>query len=352
LAFKHALIGAGFAAMRATGLHKAFGAAARGPGMILTLHHVRPWRALTPGYAPNRLLEITPEFLDEALTLVRELGFAFVSLGEAVRRLRAGEGDAPFAAFTFDDGYRDTRDFALPILERHNAPAEVFFSTGLMERTARLWWLELEEAIRRLDFVEVGGPGLRWRLETRSAEQKSAAFDRIYWSLRARPEAELLKVVGELAASVGVSSADIADGLFMDWAEARSFAAHPLVSAGAHSLTHRRLAQWPLEVAKEEMAGSRSALEARLQTPVASFAYPVGDPTSAGPREFALARELGFASAVTTRPGMLFAEHARHLTALPRISLNGLWQDRGYLEVLFSGAPFTLWNRGRRVNVA
>ena len=83
-----------------------------------------------------------------------------------------------------------------------------------------------------------------------------------------------------------------------------------------------------------------------------SFAYPVGDPTSAGAREFALAREAGYEIAVTTRPGMLFPEHAAHLLALPRVSLNGLWQDLGYLDVLLTGAPFRLWNRGRRLNVA
>jgi hypothetical protein len=49
---------------------------------------------------------------------------------------------------------------------------------------------------------------------------------------------------------------------------------------------------------------------------------------------------------------MLFSEHAAHLHALPRVSLNGLWQDLDYLDVLISGAPFVLWNRGRRLNVA
>ena len=93
-------------------------------------------------------------------------------------------------------------------------------------------------------------------------------------------------------------------------------------------------------------------LEARLGVAVDSFAYPVGDPTSAGEREFALAREAGYANAVTTRPGMLFPEHAAHLFALPRVSLNGLWQDLGYLDVLLTGAPFRVWNRGRRLNVA
>jgi peptidoglycan/xylan/chitin deacetylase (PgdA/CDA1 family) len=112
------------------------------------------------------------------------------------------------------------------------------------------------------------------------------------------------------------------------------------------------LAKWPIEVAREEMSRSKQRIEERLGRPVRHFAYPVGDPTSAGRREFALARELGFASAVTTRPGMIFAAHKNHLTALPRVSVNGNWQDIGYFEVLLSGAPFALWNRGRRLNVA
>ena len=129
MTFKHAFIGAGLAAFRVSGLHKAFEAVTRGRGVILAIHRVRPRRDITPGYAPNRLLEITPEFLDEALGVVRACGFEFVPLEEAARRLQTGRG-ARFAALTFDDGYRDTRDFALPILQRHGAPFTVFFATG------------------------------------------------------------------------------------------------------------------------------------------------------------------------------------------------------------------------------
>ena len=344
LSLKHNLIRAGFAAMRATGLHRAL--AAPGLGVILTLHRVRPFAPPTPGYAPNRLLEVTPQFLDAALSLIAARGMAFVTLAEAARRLR--QGGPPFAALTFDDGYRDTRDIALPILERHGAPATVFFAPGLIERTARLWWLELEEAIRRFDAVELAGLSL----PSRTPAQKSAAFERLYWTLRARPEAELLDAVAALATRAGVNSAALAEPDFLTWDETLAFAHHPLVSVGAHSLSHRRLAQWPAEAARTEIVGCKAALEARLGAKVTSFAYPVGDPTSAGPREFALAREAGYEIAVTTRPGMLFAEHADHLHALPRLSLNGLWQDVGYLDVLLSGAPLRLWNRGRRLNVA
>jgi hypothetical protein len=49
---------------------------------------------------------------------------------------------------------------------------------------------------------------------------------------------------------------------------------------------------------------------------------------------------------------MLFAEHATIPTALPRVSLNGHFQSLDQFEVLMSGLPFWLWNRGRRVNAA
>jgi peptidoglycan/xylan/chitin deacetylase (PgdA/CDA1 family) len=349
MALRKFVIDAGFAAFRASGVHRALAPATRGRGVILTFHRVRPWRPATPGFAPNRLLEITPEFLDSALGLVRRLGFELVALEEARRRLV--EGGPRFAALTFDDGYRDTRDFALPILERNEVPFTDFFTLGFIERTARLWWLELEESLRRLDEASIELPGLVLRLPTRSVKQKAAAFDRIYWALRARPEAEMLDAIGALARQASVDSAAIADALFMNWNEVAEFARHRLVGVGAHSVTHRMLAKSPEWLAREEMASSKATLESKLDLDVDAFAYPVGDASSAGPREFELARRVGFSCAVTTRPGMLFPAHASHLTALPRVSVNGLWQSAAALEVLLSGAPFMLWNHGRRVNV-
>ena len=346
MSLKRHVIAAGFAAMRALPLHRAL--APRAAGLIVTLHRVRPFAPPTPGYAPNRLLEVTPDFLDAALSRIAERGFAFVTLSEAARRL--SEGGPPFAALTFDDGYRDTRDVALPILARHAVPATVFFATGLIERSARLWWIELEEAIRRLDRIEVHIGPAALKLPARTPREKSDAFERAYWALRARPEAELLDAVAALAALAGVGA--FGRDSFLDWEETLAFARHPLVSVGAHSLTHRRLAQWPEAVARDELTQSKTALEARLGRPVTSFAYPVGDPTSAGGREFRLAKEAGYEVAVTTRPGLLYPEHAGHLMALPRVSLNGLWQDLGALDALLSGVPFLLWNRGRRLNVA
>jgi peptidoglycan/xylan/chitin deacetylase (PgdA/CDA1 family) len=132
----------------------------------------------------------------------------------------------------------------------------------------------------------------------------------------------------------------------------KPFAADPLISIGAHSITHCNLARQTEAAARDEMATSRARIEGALQRPVVHLAYPYGDKIAAGPREFALARATGFNTAVTTRPGMVFSQNAEHLTALPRVSLNGNYQDARILPVLTSGAATAMWNGFRRVDAA
>ena len=71
----------------------------------------------------------------------------------------------------------------------------------------------------------------------------------------------------------------------------------------------------------------------------------------AAARDFALVGEFGFSTATTTRKGVLFPEHADHLHALPRVSLNGDFQNLPHLRALLSGAPFILKNGMRRLDV-
>jgi peptidoglycan/xylan/chitin deacetylase (PgdA/CDA1 family) len=234
------------------------------------------------------------------------------------------------------------------VLEKHAAPFTMCVTAGFADRAARLWWVELEEAVRRLDRVALDGLAF----PTQNAAEKQRAFAILYRTLRAGPEERLLEVCADLCAQAGIEPSEIPAGLCLDWAGIQRLSAHPLATIGVHTLTHPMLAKHPEAFVRQELAESRARIEHAVGKPARHLAYPVGDPTSAGPREFAIARELGFASAVTTRPGMIFAEHAGHATALPRVSVNGCYQSLEMLDILLSGAPFALWNRGRRVNAA
>jgi peptidoglycan/xylan/chitin deacetylase (PgdA/CDA1 family) len=339
------VISAGFALFGATRLHRLAAPLTRGLGAILMFHHVRPWPERE--FAPNRLLEITPDFLDATLGFVKARGFEIVSLDAALERIRVPDGP-PFVVLTFDDGYRDNVEHALPVLEKHAAPFTMFVTSGFADRTARLWWIELEEAIRRLDRIAVEG----LELSTRNVAEKEHAHAILYRTLRAGPEERLLETCAQLCAQAEIAPLAIPADLCLDWAGIRQVSEHPLATIGVHTLTHPMLAKHSDSFARNELAESRARIEQAIGKPARHLAYPVGDPTSAGPREFAMARELGFASAVTTRPGMIFPEHAAYSTALPRLSVNGRHQSLDMLDILLSGAPFALWNRGRRVNAA
>jgi peptidoglycan/xylan/chitin deacetylase (PgdA/CDA1 family) len=138
----------------------------------------------------------------------------------------------------------------------------------------------------------------------------------------------------------------------MEWREIGELARDPLVTIGAHTVNHPMLAKASEGQVSAELKMSRSVIEAALGRAPEHLAYPYGDPSTAGRREFRIAAELGYKTAVTARPGVLFAEHADHLTALPRISLNGGYQDMRYIPVLMSGAATALWNGFKRVDAA
>ncbi len=347
---RHQAFAAAFSAIAATRADRWAAGLSRGVGVILTLHHVRPWEPRS--FAPNRILEITPEFLDSALRLMRAEGFDIVSMDDMAAHVAAPRPGRFCVALTFDDGYRDNVEHALPVLRRHGAPWALYVTTGFADGDAALWWLELEEAVRRLKRVTATVAGGIFDEDARDDAEKARAFDKLYWALRARPEAELRAVVARLADQAGVDGPALTRSLCLGWDELRALRDEPGLTIGAHTQTHPMLARHPIHVAQPEMVLSRERIAFELGREVRHFAYPVGDPTSAGAREFALARDSGFATAVTTRPGHVFPEHAAHLHALPRVSLNGLHQNEAALRALLSGLPFWAMRRGRRLDVA
>ncbi len=331
-----------------TGAHRLLAPYTQGVGVIFTLHHVRPELERANGFAPNRILEVTPDFLDAVLDQVQEAGLDVLSLDEAMQRLKDGD-DRRFACFTFDDGYRDNLEYALPLFKRRSLPLTLYVPTDYPDGNGELWWLALEEIIARASEIELARDGVLWRLATSTPQEKTRAFEEIYWWLRSLDEATQRSVVRALADRHEVDMAADCSRLVMNWDEIRTMAADPLVTIGAHTKGHFAIAKLSDERAHEEMAGSADRIEQELGHRPIHFSFPYGDPGSAGPREFGLARDAGFKTAVTTRKGMLFPDHRRHLTALPRVSLNGEYQSLTYTALYLSGAPFALWNRFQHI---
>ena len=150
----------------------------------------------------------------------------------------------------------------------------------------------------------------------------------------------------------GVDLGEICVKAAMTWDEVRQMAGDPLCTIGAPTVHHYNIKALGEDQALSEMVDSAARIEAKLGKRPVHFAYPYGDETSAGPRDFELARTAGFETAVTTRKGMIFPGHSQHMTALPRFSLSGDYQNPRYFNTLLSGLPFALLNRLQTVNVS
>ncbi len=349
--FRKTFIRAGLDALYFSGAHVWLRPIFAGLGAIFMLHHVRPHR--DGCFQPNAHLEVTPDFLREMLMHLRAHDIEIIGIDELHRRLHQRDAGRRFACFTFDDGYRDNRDFALPVMREFGAPFTIYVTSEFAQGSGRLWWIALEQVVARADRIEVEIGGVATRLDTGSPAAKCAAFQRLHDWLRALPgEHDLRREMSALCTRHGVDEAAIASDLCLSWDELRLLNDEKLITIGAHTLSHCNLARQSAAVARGEIADSRSRIETELQRPVAHLAYPYGDRTAAAAREFLLAAAAGFKTAVTTRPGMIFPENAAHPTALPRVSLNGHYQDARVLPVLTSGAATAMWNGFRRVDAA
>jgi peptidoglycan/xylan/chitin deacetylase (PgdA/CDA1 family) len=265
-------------------------------GTILCLHRIVPLGELATLQA-NRTLELTPEDLDTLITWVYSKGYTLVSLGDFCASVRARHGQGMFC-LTFDDGYVDNLTHALPVLEKHAAPATIFVATDMPDQCMKLWWYAFEHILR-------------------GETDREQRFLVLYRSVRknCRPEND------QLFRSLGFTDEffrDLCGRMSLTWADIRKLARHPLITIGAHSMSHPWLSSLSDDKLANELQTSKCRLEQEIQREVTLFAYPFGTPDACGPREFEAAKCAGFEAAITTRPSNVVDDDRNHLWALPR----------------------------------
>ena len=173
--FRNNVIRAGLEALYFTGAHRLMRPLFAGVGAIFMLHHVRPRG--DADFQPNYGLEIAPEFLRVMLTHLRSHGIDIVTMDEVHQRLIDRNFSRRFACFTLDDGYRDNRDFALPVMREFDAPLTVYVTSDFAEGTGRLWWAALERVIAKASSIEARIGDVATRLDTSTPAAKQEAFD-------------------------------------------------------------------------------------------------------------------------------------------------------------------------------
>ncbi|WP_055048692.1 polysaccharide deacetylase family protein [Devosia sp. A16] len=337
---KYRLIGAAFELLWASGTTHLIRKRSKARGVIFTLHRVLPDDPAD--FSPNAILQVKPDFLEYAIIRMRQLGFDIVDMDEAARRIEAEQAVRPFVVFSFDNAYRDNLRYALPVLRRQQCPFTLYVPTALVDGVGEVWWQALEDIVAAQNALAVTYAGDTEYYPTANLEEKQRAYAALYRRMRTMPEADRVKLIRDIAGQYGFDLRQQCRELIMDWSELRHFAADPLCTIGAHTVHHYELAKLSPTDARNEIEQSVRILKAQFGKTPLHLSYPFGASVSAGPREYGLARELGLRTAVTTRPGGLYAGHRHSLHALPRVSLNGLLQARRYVDVFATPAVFSM----------
>jgi peptidoglycan/xylan/chitin deacetylase (PgdA/CDA1 family) len=306
-----------------------------GIGCIVALHRVvRPDRLSR--LAENRALEITPVDLRSILEWVRRRGLDVIRIDEVRNRLGQPRGEK-FICFTFDDGYRDNLSEALKVFRDFGFPFAVNVTTGFTNRTTSVWWYTLEDILARHSSlaIEWNGRALQWQWT--GPEQREEVFAELATLIRSESIRDRDELIRCICRATDTDPIERTRELAMDWDEIAELAAAWHVSIGAHTVGHHTLSLLSPEDVEAEFIDSKAELEARLGKRVQHLAYPFGGRNAVGRREFDLARECDYITAVTTRNGNLFKEHAWQLQALPRLGISGNYPVLSLLNRLESG---------------
>lgn len=309
-----------------------------GAGVILRFERVRPRRS--ERFQPNLSREITPEFLDRTIRALKRWKFDLVPMDEVCRRAVTLPRANRFASLTFDGGCNDVITSAYPVLRKHGVPFTVYLPTAFPDGIGEAWWLALEDMIARENRISLVIDRNERRFGLGSTSEKNETYAFLASWLRTLPPPDLSFAIKDLCKRYSVDLATLSRGYSMDWDDLARLAADPLVTIGSATVNYPALSNLKGADAQREIAMGKAVTEAAFHRGVDHFAYPFGDRESWRREHVVMAQDAGFASAVSTIPGIVEARGYTNLHALPRVAWDGRLRALRLMRVILSGVTF------------
>jgi peptidoglycan/xylan/chitin deacetylase (PgdA/CDA1 family) len=277
-------------------------ASMRGPSAAILMYH-------SVLLDPSRYVDTWGEIAHSELIfraqmelLARE--FHPISLDEAIKHLRSGDGlPRRSVVVTFDDGYADNYEVAVPVLNQAGVPATFYVTVDCVENKRLPWPSRLRFALRNTRLSAWGdSQGRNWPLNL--PEEKEAAFLRscdVCCQLSGTAQEDfVVRVEQELEAKIPC----LPDSLMLSYEQIRALQRHGHI-VGSHTMTHPNMAYLKADDAVRELTESKRRLERNLETPIRHFSYPC---PALSPHWSAKTAEqtqiAGYETAVTTDNGL------------------------------------------------
>jgi peptidoglycan/xylan/chitin deacetylase (PgdA/CDA1 family) len=258
--------------------------------LVVNFHRIGEC-AKTP-YDPGTFSATADEFYDQIGFLKSRFEIAGMEHAIAYAEGRR-VSRRPLVLLTFDDGYRDNYEEALPVLRAHDVEATFFLPTSYIATHRIPWWDAMAYQIRHSGTSKIRLSYPEEMVVEVDPRNPQIAVKRVL-SIYKSPGVDPSRFREEVTAATGVEEPlRSADRLFMTWTEVKELIAAGM-TIGSHTHSHRLLSGMTCEEQLDEFLLSRAVIEENAGVRVESLAFPVGSRTSFSRDTCKLLQEAGY----------------------------------------------------------
>ena len=284
----------------------------KGNGAILTYHRILPDEKIKDDLDVG--LAVPASNFEKQIKLLKAK-YDIVSIDELINNLKLKKKEKFLLSITFDDGYKDNLNFALPVLEHYKIPATIYIITRFLDTEVWMWWYELKEIINQKNQLRFNYNEQDFFYELKNYNQKIKAFKnlrKLFLNLKVNEQLRLLEIITENKKRKNYSK------ICLNAEELKTLDKNSLITIGAHTHNHTNLKILNKDEAIDDICKCTKILENLLKHKIKHFAYPYGGVDQADTREYDIIKNLNFNSAVTAR---VYPIKDDNLFSLPRIGV-------------------------------
>jgi len=256
-------------------------------GTIYMLHRCSPINRENLYW--NEHMKVSPEFLRNFLKEQKKT-HDFISLDE-VLELSHSRRKKKCIVMTFDDGYRDNYEYALPIFDELSIPFVVYVTNSFPDKTAFLWWYILEDILKVNKYIELAD-GRRFDCKTK--KKKEDAFLNLRQLVLNLDQENLVTEFNTMFGNYGIDISTYNDALCLSWDMIKEMSNNRWCTIAAHTINHKALNKLPKEQLDYEINQGKKELEEHIGKTVKHFAYPFGTFNEVSGREMEFVKKCGF----------------------------------------------------------
>jgi len=215
-----------------------------------------------------------------------------------------------FIVMTFDDGYLDNYEYALPIFDELSIPFTVYVTNSFPDKTAILWWYVLEDIIQQNNRIKLSNNEI---FDCQTKEKKEELFLFLRQLILSLNQENIINEFLNLFSNYEISYLDYNNNLCLTWDMIKEMSNSRYCTIAAHTMNHKTLNRLPIEKLDMEIIQSKKKLEEYIEKEIRHFAYPFGTLNEIGNREVEYIKNCGFYTACYAFGGDFNENHLNKL---------------------------------------